>query len=71
MSKGLFKVQVIVSGAEYPYIYQFDNSVAAWDFANEARKMSHVVDVVDPDWPTKLYGKASLGDALKDVMQAR
>jgi hypothetical protein len=69
--KALYKVTVKVEGADYPYVYQFDNGTAAWDFANEAEKMPHVVEVIEPNWPTKLYTKHSLGDALKDLMRVK
>lgn len=65
--KALYTVKVFIKGNELPYIYQFDHGISAWDFAHEVENMPGVIEVVQPDWPSTLYGKASLPKALASI----
>ncbi len=67
MAKTLYTVKVFITGNEKPYLYQFDHGITAWDFAHEVEKMPGVVEVVQPDWPTTMYGKQHLATALASI----
>lgn len=67
--KKLFKVQVVVSGEQYPINYQFLSGIEAREFAAKAETLAGVKAVTEPDWPTAIYdGKSAAADAFNSLL---